>query len=81
MPEPRTREQSIRRGKQFQRLVSGLVSITHKRRGKAGFVDTEFGRVRTLWYGFERPEKAALFFDLRGDGFILGGGIRCTTRV
>jgi len=36
------------------------------------FVETEYGKVRTLWYGFENPETAPIFFDLHGGGFILG---------
>ena len=36
-------------------------------------INTEFGKVRTLWYGFENTEKAPIYFDLHGGGFILGG--------
>ena len=36
------------------------------------FVDTDFGKVRTLWYGFENTVKVPIYFDLHGGGFILG---------
>ena len=35
-------------------------------------LDSEFGKARTLWYGFENKDKAPVFFDLHGGGFILG---------
>lgn len=36
------------------------------------FIETEFGKARTLWYGFENKNMAPIFFDLHGGGFILG---------
>jgi acetyl esterase len=74
-----TREQAIKRGQWLRKLAAVGFSLRslfvgHKRRSlrKEIFVDTEFGKVRTLWYGFENPEIAPLFFDLHGGGFILG---------
>ncbi len=36
------------------------------------FIDTQFGKVRTLWYGMGSTEKAPIYFDLHGGGFVLG---------
>ena len=74
-----TREQAIRKGKQLrklqmigQRCRSLFIGSKKKPLRKEIFVDTESGKVRTLWYGFENPETAPVFFDLHGGGFILG---------
>jgi len=74
-----TREQAIRKGKRLRKLAaiglrsqSLLTGSKSKALRKEILVDTEFGKVRTLWYGFENPETAPLFFDLHGGGFILG---------
>lgn len=72
-----TREQYIKRGKLFRKLMGvflKLQSLGPKAKAVRDeiFVDTEFGKVRTLWYGFENMEKAPICFDLHGGGFILG---------
>ena len=72
-----TREQYIKRGKLFRKLMAiflKLQNIGSKNKSMRDeiFIDTEFGRVRTLWYGFENSEKAPIYFDLHGGGFILG---------
>ncbi len=72
-----TREQYIRRGKRLRKLMTiflKLQSIRPQRKSARDevYIDTEFGKVRTLWYGFENPEKAPVYFDLHGGGFILG---------
>lgn len=39
---------------------------------KEVFMETEYGRTRTVWYGFEYPSSSPLLIDLHGGGFILG---------
>lgn len=73
-----TREQNIIKAKRLRRL-SELTYILHykipgaKKRSVANevLIDTEYGKVRTLWYGFDNPAEAPLFFDLHGGGFLL----------
>lgn len=74
-----TRKQLIKQGKllyNFQRIVLKFQNISigtkKKSRRKEVFVDSDYGKVRTLWYGFENQEKAPVFFDLHGGGFIVG---------
>jgi acetyl esterase len=79
MPKLLTREQNIKKAKQLRNLQKLSFKLQSLFRNplrnspqKEIFVDTEFGRVRTLWYGFEIAEKAPVFFDLHGGGFVLG---------
>jgi acetyl esterase len=79
MPKLPTRAQSIRRGKLLrisQKIILKFrllfMSSRMKSLRKEIVLDTEFGKVRTLWYGFENSQKAPVFFDLHGGGFILG---------
>ena len=74
-----TREQAIRKGKRLRKLQairqrgrSLFAGSKEKPPRKEILVDTGSGKVRTLWYGFENPETAPVFFDLHGGGFILG---------
>lgn len=79
MTRPETRERFIQQGMQMNRMGVFLFTIQklftspkkHALRREV-FIDTPFGRVRTLWYGFENPDKAPLFIDLHGGGFVLG---------
>jgi acetyl esterase len=75
-----TRAQLVKRGKMllaFQTIISRsqLLFLSAKKRSlrKEIFIDTEFGKVRTLWYGFEDNTPSPVYFDLHGGGFILGG--------
>jgi acetyl esterase len=84
MSKPLTREEYIRKGKQLQRLsilprfLQGFRRFLQvfRKKEKAQreeiFIDTEFGKARTLWYGFENSAAAPVFFDLHGGGFVLG---------
>lgn len=74
-----TREQNIKKAKRLRKLgmiVSRLQSLFRSPKSKSSrqerFIDTEFGKVRTLGYGFENTEKAPVLFDLHGGGFVLG---------
>ncbi|MFC5470944.1 alpha/beta hydrolase [Cohnella suwonensis] len=72
-----TREQYIKRAKLIRglmRVVLKLAKIGPKNKSKRTeiYIDTEFGKVRTLWYGFQNKETAPIYFDLHGGGFILG---------
>ena len=77
MPKILTRAQYIQRG----RLIHSLGAMLHKfqiagtgRRsaGQEILIETGSGKVRTLWYGLGNREKAPLYFDLHGGGFIMG---------
>lgn len=76
MSNTNTRAQAIKKAKRlhkiekFTRIFRSLFKKQALR--KEIYIDTEFGKVRTLWYGFESPEVAPVFFDLHGGGFILG---------
>jgi len=77
MAKSPTREQLIKKGKRYRKLMSIFLifqKIGSKNKSVRDeiFVDTEFGTVRTLWYGFKNAEKASVFFDLHGGGFVLG---------
>ncbi len=72
-----TREQLIKRGKlirKFAVIFHKFQSLGLKSKSMRDeiFIDTEFGKVRTLWYGFENTERAPIYFDLHGGGFMLG---------
>ncbi|NLA15257.1 MAG: alpha/beta hydrolase [Bacteroidales bacterium] len=74
-----TAEQYRKKGKRFQKLekiLSGPMYALMKRRNaslrKEVFIETPFGRTRTVWYGFENPSPSPLLIDLHGGGFILG---------
>ena len=80
MSKTPAREQQIRKGKMIQKTNTFFAKIQKFGSGKSEsrqeiFFDSEFGKVRTLWYGFEKQGKAPLFFDLHGGGFILGGAV------
>ena len=73
------RNQLIRKGKLLFRAQIPFKSFQFLRMvfkknplRKEIFIDTEFGKVRTLWYGFDNKQKTPVFFDLHGGGFILG---------
>ena len=76
-----SREQNIKKAKRIRNFERVIVKLQHlspgwsKRRSlrKEFFFETEYGKVRALAYGFENPEKAPIFFDLHGGGFMLGG--------
>lgn len=53
-------------------LQSKMTRFKNKSLRKEIFIDTEFGRVRTLWYGFDEGSKRPVFFGLHGGGFIVG---------
>lgn len=72
-----TREQYIQRGKlfrNFMRIFLTLQNIGAKNKSARDkiFIETEFGKVRTLWYGFKNTDTTPIYFDLHGGGFILG---------
>jgi acetyl esterase len=74
-----SREQAIKKGKRIRkiqmiqlRLQSFLMGSKQKSLREEIFIDTKFGKVRTLWYGFENSEMTPILFDLHGGGFILG---------
>ncbi|MEJ2757025.1 MAG: alpha/beta hydrolase [Anaerolineales bacterium] len=80
MAENLTRKQAIKRGRRLhnaERVYAGFQSFLRifKKNAprKEVWIDTAFGKAKTLCYGFENPATAPVFFDLHGGGFILGG--------
>jgi acetyl esterase len=72
-----TREQYIKRGKLFRKFMVVFLKLQNigtknKAMKDEVFIETEFGKVRTLWYGFTNTETSPIYFDLHGGGFILG---------
>lgn len=72
-----TRKRYIRRGKFLRKIMTIFLKFQNifsdnKSMRDEIIIDTEYGRVRTLWYGFKNTEKAPIYFDLHGGGFILG---------
>ena len=70
-----TRKQIVRRARMSRwitetafRLQSGL---TRAKVGKEVFLETEAGKVRTLWYGSDDQTVQPVLFDMHGGGFIL----------
>lgn len=76
MVKPLTREQYAKRAKILRKLMGiylKLQSLGYRNPlREEKFIETEFGRVRTLWYGFQGTEMAPVYFDLHGGGFVLG---------
>ncbi|MBC7226493.1 MAG: alpha/beta hydrolase [Thermoflexales bacterium] len=75
--KPSTREQYAKRAKILRKLAGAylkLQSIGFRSNSlqEERFIETDFGRVRTLWYGFQNPEMAPVYLDLHGGGFVLG---------
>ncbi|MBN1876273.1 MAG: alpha/beta hydrolase fold domain-containing protein [Anaerolineae bacterium] len=78
MPRTITHQQAIKKGKRFCKAATVGMKVqsifkhakAHPLRDEV-FVDTEFGKVRTLWYGFEDPGIALVLFDLYNGGFTL----------
>ena len=74
MAKQSTRTDFFKKGRRLRKLnefVYKMQSITQKRVGKEEFIETEYGKIRTLWYGFNNKEKTPVLFTLHGGGFIL----------
>jgi acetyl esterase len=72
-----TREQYIKRGKRIHKLAVMIgkfqsLGVKNKSLRDEIFIDTGFGKVRTLWYGLKKAQKAPIYFDLHGGGFLMG---------
>ncbi|MDR2752667.1 MAG: alpha/beta hydrolase [Clostridiales bacterium] len=70
-----TQEQIIKRGKftlAFSRFLTSKMGYKPAKVGKERFVDSSYGKIRTLQYGFEDKGVKPCVFDLHGGGFILG---------
>jgi acetyl esterase len=74
-----TREQYITQAKRIRSIEMFIVKLRRhfpSRRPdtpKVVFIETEFGKVRTLWYGSDSADSSPVYFDLHGGGFVLGG--------
>jgi acetyl esterase len=52
--------------------VTGFVKrLAQKPNARIRYFETNHGRVRTYWYGTDRPDSP-VYFDLHGGGFVLG---------
>jgi len=78
MAQSPSRERSLQKAKQLRSLqtiiddLGAFIPRPSRKLRKEILLPTEFGKVRTLWYGFDTPEAAPVFFDLHGGGFVLG---------
>jgi acetyl esterase len=74
-----SREQYIKQAKRIRSIEMFMVKLKRlfplKKRytPKTVFIETEFGKVRTLWYGSDTAGNSPVYFNLHGGGFILGG--------
>jgi acetyl esterase len=72
-----SRKKAIRKGKRLQRrlrIVRFFQSLFRRQkntRRDERFIETAYGKVRTLCYGFNNPEILPVYFDLHGGGFVL----------
>jgi len=62
----------IRSSYLFYGHILRFLKKSKKAPSKEIYIDTEFGKVRALCYGFDKLEKLPVFIDLHGGGFILG---------
>jgi acetyl esterase len=72
-----TRQQYIKRGRRMRKLSAFIPQVLklgsrNKSMRAEVIVETGFGKVRTLWYGSENTDKAPVYFDLHGGGFVFG---------
>lgn len=68
------REKVVKKVQSRRKMMNFLYKLSKYNSGgdcKEVFLDTEAGRVRTLWYGAEGPGTKPVFFDMHGGGFIL----------
>jgi acetyl esterase len=79
MASAHAREWYIRKARRIRGVELIIVKLqrrfssTRQAERREIFIDTEFGRTRTLWYGFETAGRSPVYFDLHGGGFVLGG--------
>jgi acetyl esterase len=79
MAKELSREQYIKKARRMRFIEKAVFNFTTffrfgKSRGlrKQIFIDTQFGKVRTLWYGAGNTDVTPVHFDLHGGGFVLG---------
>lgn len=68
-------EKHIKKCLRLQRLMKMFLkvqAIKSKPIGKEHYINTSYGNVKVLEYGFDRDEVTPLFVDLHGGGFVLG---------
>ena len=63
------RKKAIKKIERYQRLADRFM----KKKTTAGvrFIDTTYGKVRVLEYGFDSPEEKPLYVDIHGGGWAL----------
>ena len=72
-----SREQLVRKGRATRKVaialskLQGLVTFTEPEY-EVIRLDSKYGKVNTLWYGWENRKTTPLYIDLHGGGFILG---------
>ena len=71
-----TDEQLVRKVQRMRSVMAFLAPRALKKQknhiGKEMFLDTDEGRVRTLAYNLDKPEKLPLFINIHGSGFTMG---------
>lgn len=74
MTENTARDKKIKKVIRSRKIMNALIRLSGQRQSKLAkeiILDTEAGKVRTLWYGFDDPAVKPVFFDLHGGGFIM----------
>lgn len=64
--------EKLRKARRRQNFFRNLLKGTTKTAGKEVWLETASGKVKTLWYGFEKRDPAPLYLDMHGGGFVLG---------
>jgi acetyl esterase len=68
----RRRAESLQRAERFIVLLRRIGRLGRKGPARVEYLETDFGRVRSLWYD-EGWDGTRLFVDLHGGGFVMGG--------
>ncbi|MFP3154416.1 alpha/beta hydrolase [Lachnospiraceae bacterium ZAX-1] len=65
----------IKKALRFQRMMKIFIrvqTLKAKTIGTKRFIDTSYGKIKVLEYGFDSPQAAPLFVDMHSAGFVLG---------
>ena len=65
-------DKHIKKALRMQALMKLARKFKPAKVGKERLIDTAYGKVGVLEYGFDSPETEPLFVDMHGGGFVLG---------
>ncbi|MDR0442107.1 MAG: alpha/beta hydrolase [Treponema sp.] len=64
-----TKEKADRKNKRTQAMIK--ITVKKQTIAQERYIDTSYGKIRVLEYGFDSPEIKPLYIDLHGGGFAL----------